>query len=92
MAAAAPLLCAGITTYSPLRYFGVTPGDEVAVVGLGGLGHLGVKFAVAFGARVTVLSHSASKREAAMALGAHDFVVTSEEGAFAANKNRFKLI
>ena len=90
--AAAPLLCAGITTYSPLRYFGVKPGDSVAVVGLGGLGHMGVKFAKAFGAHVTVLSHSPSKREAALALGADDFLATGDEEIFAANRKKFDLI
>lgn len=89
---AAPLLCAGITTYSPLKYFGVKPGDKVAVVGLGGLGHMGVKFAKALGAHVTVLSHSPSKRDAALALGADDFVATSDAAAFAACANRFNLI
>lgn len=77
--AVAPLLCAGITTYSPLRYWKVGKGHKLAVLGLGGLGHMGVKFGVAFGAEVTVLSTSPSKREAAMALGAHNFVVTSDK-------------
>ena len=90
--AAAPLLCAGITTYSPLRYFGVKPGDSVAVVGLGGLGHIGVKFAKAFGAHVTVLSHSPSKREAALALGADDFLATGDEATFAGHQKKFDLI
>jgi len=89
---AAPLLCAGITTYSPLKHFGVKPGDNVAVVGLGGLGHMGVKFAKAMGAHVTVLSHSPSKRQAALDLGADDFVATGDPEAFAANRARFNLI
>ncbi len=89
---AAPLLCAGITTYSPLRHFGVKPGDQVAVVGLGGLGHMGVKFAKAFGAVVTVLSHSESKRDAALELGADDFVVMNSPDSFAQNASRFDLI
>ena len=72
--AAAPLLCAGITLYSPLRHFGVKPGDGVAVAGLGGLGHMGVKLAKAMGAHVTVLSHSPGKREDALRLGADEFV------------------
>ncbi len=80
--AAAPLLCAGITTYSPLRHFGVKAGDAVAVVGLGGLGHMAVKFAVAMGARVTVLSTSESKREDALTLGAHAFAATREQDTF----------
>ncbi|QWP77000.1 NAD(P)-dependent alcohol dehydrogenase [Lysobacter sp. K5869] len=79
---AAPLLCAGITTYSPLRHYGVKAGDELAVVGLGGLGHMAVKLAVAMGARVTVLSTSESKREAALALGAHAFAATREKETF----------
>ena len=92
LASAAPLLCAGITTYSPLRHFGVKPGDTVGVVGLGGLGHMGVKFAKALGAHVTVLSHSPSKRDAALALGADDFLATNDEGVFAANTLRFNFI
>ncbi|MCD9030509.1 NAD(P)-dependent alcohol dehydrogenase [Luteimonas sp. Y-2-2-4F] len=89
---AAPLLCAGITTYSPLRHFGVKPGDTVAVVGLGGLGHMAVKLARAMGAEVTVLSTSPAKREDALALGANDFLSTREEGAFRANAGRFDFI
>ena len=88
----APLLCAGITTYSPLKRYRVKAGDDVAIVGLGGLGHLGVKIAKAMGARVTVLSHSPGKRADALALGADDFVATSEKGAFKANARRFDLI
>ncbi|HXB30615.1 MAG TPA: NAD(P)-dependent alcohol dehydrogenase [Puia sp.] len=75
----APLLCAGITTYSPLRRWNVRKGQKVAVVGLGGLGHMGVKFAVAMGAEVTVLSTSPSKKADAEKLGAHKFVVTKDE-------------
>lgn len=78
LAATAPLLCAGITTYSPLRQWNVGKGQKVAVVGLGGLGHMGVKFAVAFGAEVTVMSTSPSKEEDAKKLGAHKFVVTKD--------------
>ncbi|MNR89821.1 NADP-dependent alcohol dehydrogenase C 2 [compost metagenome] len=89
---AAPLLCAGITTYSPMRHFGVKAGDRVAVVGLGGLGHMGVKLAKAMGAHVTVLSHSPSKREDAMRLGADDFVATGEADAFKRNARRFDFI
>ena len=70
---AAPLLCAGITTYSPLRQFGVRAGDNVAVVGLGGLGHIAVKLAKAMAASVTVLSHSPGKHGDALRLGADDF-------------------
>jgi alcohol dehydrogenase (NADP+) len=76
--AVAPLLCAGITTYSPLRYWKIDSGHKVAVLGLGGLGHMGVKFAAAFGAEVTVLSTSPSKEADARRLGAHKFVNTKD--------------
>lgn len=89
---AAPLLCAGITTYSPLRHFGVKAGDKVAVVGLGGLGHMGVKLAKAMGARVTVLSHSPGKREDALRLGADDFIATNDESVFEKYAASFDLI
>ncbi len=91
-AAAAPLLCAGITTYSPLRHIGVSEGTRVAVMGLGGLGHMGVKIAVSFGAEVTVLSHSPSKAADAKHLGAHDFVLTSGPNALAPLAGRFDVI
>ncbi|MBT1707634.1 NAD(P)-dependent alcohol dehydrogenase [Fulvivirgaceae bacterium PWU5] len=78
LASVAPLLCAGITTYSPLRHWKVGKGHKLAVLGLGGLGHMAVKFGVAFGAEVTVLSTSASKEADAKKLGAHKFVVTSD--------------
>lgn len=77
--AVAPLLCAGITTYSPLRYAGVTKGMKVGVIGLGGLGHMGVKFAVSFGADVTLISTSASKQQDAERLGAHQFLLSGDE-------------
>jgi uncharacterized zinc-type alcohol dehydrogenase-like protein len=77
--AVAPLLCAGITTYSPLRYAGVTSGMKVGVVGLGGLGHMGVKFAVSFGAEVTLISTSPSKQEDAARLGAHKFLLSTDK-------------
>ena len=89
---AAPLLCAGITTYSPLRHFGVKAGDSVAVVGLGGLGHMGVKLAKAMGAKVTVLSHSPRKREDALRLGADDFIATHDADVFEKNAKRFNFI
>jgi uncharacterized zinc-type alcohol dehydrogenase-like protein len=89
---AAPLLCAGITTYSPLRHFGVKAGDKVAVVGLGGLGHMGVKLAKAMGAKVTVLSHSPGKREDALRLGADDFLATNDPAVFEKNAGRFDFI
>ena len=78
LAGVAPLLCAGITTYSPLRKFKVGEGQKVGIVGLGGLGHMGVKLAVSMGADVTVFSTSPSKEEDAKKLGAHNFVVTKE--------------
>eukprot|EP00727_Mastigamoeba_balamuthi_P012111 m51a1_g7522 putative alcohol dehydrogenase (359) ;mRNA; r:24745-25821 len=74
----APLLCAGITTYSPLRAAGVKQGMRVGIVGLGGLGHMGVKFARAMGAHVVVLTHSAKKRDDALQLGAHEVVLTTD--------------
>jgi alcohol dehydrogenase (NADP+) len=76
LAGAAPLLCAGITTYSPMRRFGITKGKNVGVVGLGGLGHMGVKFAHAFGARVVVFSTSPNKKEDALRLGADEVVIS----------------
>jgi uncharacterized zinc-type alcohol dehydrogenase-like protein len=91
-AAATPLLCAGITTYSPLRQWGCKKGDQVAVVGLGGLGHMAVKFAVSMGAEVTVLSTSQSKEADARRLGAHHFAVTSDKETFRALAGRFHLI
>jgi alcohol dehydrogenase (NADP+) len=89
---AAPLLCAGITTYSPIRHFGAGEGDRAAVVGLGGLGHMGVKFLKALGAQVTVLSHSPGKQRDAARLGADDFVATGEDAAFEKNAGRFDFI
>ncbi|MBW3551140.1 MAG: NAD(P)-dependent alcohol dehydrogenase [Proteobacteria bacterium] len=89
---AAPLLCAGITTYSPLKHYGVKAGDRVAVVGLGGLGHMAVKLASALGAEVTVLSTSESKREAALQLGARDFAATRDPATFKQLANRFDFI
>lgn len=79
LAGVAPLLCAGITTYSPLRHWKVGKGHRVAVVGLGGLGHMAVKFAASFGAEVTMLSTSADKEKDAKRLGAHYFALTSNE-------------
>ena len=88
----APLLCAGITTYSPLRHWKVQKGQRVGILGLGGLGHMGVKLAVAMGAEVTLLSSSPSKKEDARRLGAHEFVVTKDDAALAALGGRFDLI
>src|SRR3970040_1562469 len=89
---AAPLLGAGITTYSPLRQYGTKPGDRVAVVGLGGLGHMAVKLAAAMGAEVTVLSTSESKRDAALELGPHHFAATRDPETFKTLSGRFDLI
>ena len=88
----APLLCAGITLYSPIKHWKVSPGKKVAVMGLGGLGHMGVKFAVAMGADVTVLSHSPHKRDDALAMGAHHFVDTHDETAMANHAKTFDVI
>lgn len=90
--AVAPLLCAGITTWSPLRHWKVGKGHKLAVLGLGGLGHMAVKFGVAFGAEVTVLSTSPSKEAAARQLGAHKFVVTSDPAQVKSVKGYFDFI
>ena len=89
---AAPLLCAGITTYSPLRHWEVTPGQKVAVVGMGGLGHMAVKLAHAMGAHVTVLSQSLKKKEDGLRLGADDYYATSDPETFKTLKNSFDFI
>lgn len=88
----APLLCAGITTYSPLKRFGVTRGSSVGVLGLGGLGHMAVKLAAAMGAEVTVLTRSKSKCADGKRLGAHECAVTTQAGADAKLRGRFDLI
>lgn len=90
--AVAPLLCAGITTYSPLRYWKVGPGQKVAIVGLGGLGHMGVKLAAAMGAEVTVISTSDSKAADAKRLGATDFINSKNPDAFKGHEKRFDFI
>jgi alcohol dehydrogenase (NADP+) len=92
LAAIAPLLCAGITTYSPLKRFGVGEGKRVGIVGLGGLGHMGVKLAAAMGADVTVFSTSPSKEEDARKLGAHNFVVTKNPENLAPLAGKFDFI
>lgn len=89
---AAPLLCAGITLYSPLSHWGAGPGKKVAIVGLGGLGHLGVKIAHAKGAEVTVLSQSLRKREDGLRLGADDYRATSDPAVFTELAGTFDLI
>ena len=91
-AAAAPLLCAGITTYAPLRRWGAGPGKKVAVVGLGGLGHMAVKIAHALGAEVTVLSQSLKKQEDGLRLGADAYYATSDPETFEQLAGRFDLI
>lgn len=88
----APLLCAGITLYSPLKHWNVSKGSRVAVMGLGGLGHMGVKFAHALGAHVTVLSHSANKEGDARAMGADDFVVVKSPEDLKPLSRSFDLI
>lgn len=92
LADAAPLLCAGITTYSPLKHWSAAPGRKVAVVGMGGLGHLGVKLAVALGADVTVLSQSLAKEADGRAFGAAQYYATSDPATFEKLKNEFDLI
>ena len=92
LSAVAPLLCAGITTYSPLRQWNCKKGDRVAVVGLGGLGHMAVKFAVSMGAEVTLLSTSPSKEADARRLGAQGFANSKDEATFQRLKRRFDLI
>ncbi|MDA8451568.1 NAD(P)-dependent alcohol dehydrogenase [Acidovorax sp. NCPPB 3859] len=92
LAAVAPLLCAGITTYSPLRQWNAGPGRKVGIVGLGGLGHMGVKIAAAMGAHVVLFTTSDSKREDAKRLGAHEVVVSKNAEEMAAHANSFDLI
>ncbi|MFJ6936941.1 NAD(P)-dependent alcohol dehydrogenase [Streptomyces sp. NPDC101132] len=89
---AAPLLCAGITLYSPLRHWGAGPGKKVAIVGLGGLGHMGVKIANALGAEVTVLSQSLRKQEDGLKLGATHYYATSDDATFRKLAGTFDLI
>ena len=89
---AAPLLCAGITLYSPLRHWNAGPGKKVAIIGMGGLGHVGVKIAHALGAEVTVLSQTLSKRADGLRLGADAYYATSDPATFKQLRNRFDLI
>ncbi|GLU47597.1 NAD(P)-dependent alcohol dehydrogenase [Nocardiopsis ansamitocini] len=91
-AAAAPLMCAGVTMWEPLRALGVGPGSRVAIAGLGGLGHLGVKLAAALGAEVTVLSRTAGKAEDALALGAEGLLLTTDEDQVRRARGRFDLV
>ena len=92
LAATAPLLCAGITTYSPMRHWKVGPGQKVGVVGLGGLGHMGVKFARAFGAHVVLFTTSPGKTADALRLGAHEVVVSKNADEMAKHRNSFDFI
>ena len=87
-----PLLCAGITTYSPMRHWGVGPGSRVGVFGLGGLGHMAVKLGAALGARVTVFSRNAGKEADAFALGADAVLISSDEAAMTAAADSFDFI
>lgn len=89
---AAPLLCAGITSYSPLIHWKIGPGSKVAVIGLGGLGHMGLKFAKALGADVTLFTRSAGKQEEAKRLGADHVVLSTDEGQMKAVANQFDLV
>lgn len=90
--AAAPLLCAGITTYSPLRHWNVGPGTRLGVIGLGGLGHMAVKLGAAMGAEVTVLSQSLKKMEDGLRLGATKYYATSDRDTFKSLRNSFDII
>src|SRR5689334_5880602 len=90
--AAAPLLCAGITLYSPLRHWGAGPGRHVAIIGMGGLGHVGVKLAHAMGAEVSVLSSSLSKKEDGLRFGADHYYATKDESTFEELEGTFDLI
>ena len=92
LAASAPLLCAGITTYSPLRHWKIEKGQKVGIVGLGGLGHMGVKFANAFGAEVVLFTTSLGKTEDAKRLGAHEVVISKDPDAMNAHANSFDFI
>jgi uncharacterized zinc-type alcohol dehydrogenase-like protein len=92
LAAAAPLLCAGITTYSPLRHWNGGKGKRVGIVGLGGLGHMAVKFANAFGARVVLFTTSPNKAEDAVRLGAHEVIISRDENEMVKNANSFDFI
>src|SRR5580698_1606942 len=92
LAGAAPLLCAGITTYSPMRHWGVTKGKKVGVVGLGGLGHMGVKFAHAFGAQIVVFTTSPNKKEDALRLGADEVVVSRNANEMQKHAGSFDFI
>ncbi|WOC27718.1 NAD(P)-dependent alcohol dehydrogenase [Pseudoalteromonas sp. N1230-9] len=92
LAKCAPILCAGITTYSPLRTWNVGPGSRVGVIGLGGLGHMAIKIAAAMGAHVTAISRSDKKKQQVLSYGAKDLLVSSDEAAMQAHANQFDVI
>ncbi|MCG9735777.1 NAD(P)-dependent alcohol dehydrogenase [Pseudoalteromonas shioyasakiensis] len=92
LARCAPILCAGITTYSPLRTWNVGPGSRVGVIGLGGLGHMAIKIAAAMGAHVTAISRSDKKKQQVLSYGAKDLLVSSDEAAMQAHANQFDVI
>lgn len=91
-AAAAPLLCAGITTYSPLKHWKIGPSDKVAIVGMGGLGHMAVKLARAMGAEVVVITTKPEKRDTAIKMGAHDVIVSTQSHDMQKHANSFDFI
>jgi len=92
LAGAAPLLCAGITTYSPLKHWNIQAGMSVGVIGLGGLGHMGIKFAHAMGAKTTMITSSAHKAQDALRLGADAVLLSSDAAAMQANANQFDFL
>jgi uncharacterized zinc-type alcohol dehydrogenase-like protein len=92
LSSAAPILCAGVTTYAPMKHWGVKKGDTVAIVGIGGLGHMGVQIAKAMGAKVTAITTHESKKEDAKALGADDVLVSTDKDAMAKNALRYDYI
>ncbi|MBN9543731.1 MAG: NAD(P)-dependent alcohol dehydrogenase [Alphaproteobacteria bacterium] len=92
LAAVAPLLCAGVTTYSPLKHFKVSKGQKVGVVGLGGLGHMGVKFAASFGAHVVVITTSSNKKDDALKLGAKEVLISKDASDIAKHAGTFDFI
>lgn len=91
-ASAAPMMCGGVTVFSPLKQYGAGPGHKVGIIGIGGLGHFGVMFAAALGCDVTAISHTHSKEKDALAMGAKHFIATSDESAFSQNARKFDLI
>ncbi len=92
LSSAAPILCAGVTTYAPMKHWGIKKGDNVAIVGIGGLGHMGVQIAKAMGAKVTAITSHESKREDAKALGADEVLVSKDEDAMAKHALRYNYI